>query len=213
MTLSLQDRYVLAHPADAVWPRLSNIEFVAECFPGAALEEQLPDGGHSGSLAMRLGPTKARFAGVVHIELDDAGRTATLRAQGSDSRRSMASADATVRLDSVDTTSSAIAVDVVIEISGPLGQFARAGGAAVTRTLLTDFAGNVDARLAADASTAITLTAEPTRRPVAAPATESPPQRSEMSLARVLARSAWSGLRHAIARLRGKLSTRRGRQA
>ena len=94
MALSLHERYVLGHRAETVWPYLSDIAFVADCFPGATLDEELPDGGHSGSLTMRLGPTKARFAGNVHIDLDDADRTAALRAQGTDSRRSMASADA-----------------------------------------------------------------------------------------------------------------------
>ena len=152
MTLTLDERFVLAHAAEIVWPRLSDIAFVADCFPGATLDGTLPDGGHSGSLSMRLGPTKARFAGTVHVNLDHHGRVAQLHAEGSDSRRSMAAADASVRLESIDATTSAVVLDVAIEISGPLGQFARAGGVQVTRTLLADFITHVECRLAEESA-------------------------------------------------------------
>ena len=215
MTLSLHERYPLAHPADAVWPRLADIAFVAECFPGASLEGEQADGGHNGSLTMRLGPTRARFAGTVHVDLDDSNRIATLRAIGSDSRRSAASADATVRLEPVDESKCTIAVDVDIEISGPLGQFARAGGAEVTRTLLVDFAANVDRRLADAASAAMTTTATDGRDASAsggvaesAPATRPAPP-NELSIGSVVLRSARAALSRAVARIRAVLSRRK----
>jgi hypothetical protein len=121
----------------------------------------------------------------VAIEYDDAGRTATLHAKGGDTRRTRASADATVRVEAMADDTALLHVDAVVDVVGPLSQFARAGGVEFTRTLLHDFAAAVEAALT----------------PAGVDVAPAPPP--ALSLRRVLVRSLAAKLRRGWDRLRG----------
>jgi carbon monoxide dehydrogenase subunit G len=189
MALTLQETYPIGQPAALLWERVTDVHFVADCFPGASLQGQRDDGRHEGVITMQLGPTRVRFEGSVAIEYDDAGRTATLQAKGGDTRRTRASADATVRVEAVAGDTALLHVDAVVDVVGPLSQFARTGGVEVTRTLLHDFAAAVETAL--------------TPAGAGAPARAAPPPTSELSLLRVLLRSLEAKLRRGWGRLRG----------
>src|SRR5262249_21121836 len=86
-------------PAEA-WPVLMDIQRIAPCMPGAQLTEVVDERTYKGNIAVRLGPVALTFAGTVRFEeIDDANRTARVKAQGTDAKgRGGANAGASFRL-------------------------------------------------------------------------------------------------------------------
>ena len=208
MTLSLKERYAVARSTDEVWSSLADIALRRRVFPrcdsGAA---SYPTVGtkarwHSG-WAPRRPASAASFTSTSMMPLvrrrcapkdptpDD---RVPLPMPPSGSKRSM-------------TTSTALDVDVAIEVGGPLGQFARAGGVEVTRTLLGDFAANVDERLASAAAFESAVPEDP------AQTTRTAVSDDAVRVVTVVLRSARTALERAVARARTWLAARRGRPA
>ena len=147
MPVRLDTEFGVTHGARVVWARLHDVEFVATCFPGAELESVQADGGYAGVIRLQLGPTTARFRGIMHVAYDEDTQTATIRARGDDARRTKASATATLIVTADGDGHAHIRVDAEIEVVGSLAQFAQTGGAEVTRLLLRDFAAAMEQRL------------------------------------------------------------------
>ena len=147
--MDIAERFEVPAPVDQVWPHLRDIDAVAECFPGAELTGRDDDGAYAGRIAIKFGPTTATFSGVASIAIEDASRAATIDARGKDKRGS-SRASALVRVRAVDGGSTTtVEIDGSIDVHGPLGAFASAGGAHITRVLLSDFAASMAARVAA----------------------------------------------------------------
>jgi uncharacterized protein len=147
MPVRLDTEFGVAHGASVIWDRLHDVEFVATCFPGAELESVQPDGGYAGVIRLRLGPTTARFRGVMHVSYDEGQQTATITARGDDARRTKASATATLAVTAAGDGNARVEVEAEIEVVGSLAQFAQSGGVEVTRLLLRDFAAAMEQRL------------------------------------------------------------------
>src|SRR5215213_8535912 len=118
------DFTVHAPPAQA-WDVLLDVERVAPCLPGAALEGG--DGTEfAGTMTIKLGPVTTRYAGTVRIEEADAdARRAVMRAQARDARGDgTAAATITTRLEAVPD-GTRVRVETDLAISGPAAQFGR----------------------------------------------------------------------------------------
>ena len=71
-------------PAEA-WAVLMDVRRIAPCMPGAELTEVVDEKNYKGKVAVRLGPVALAFAGLVTFEeIDNANRTARVKAQGTD---------------------------------------------------------------------------------------------------------------------------------
>ena len=84
--IEISQRFVVPAPPDEVWAVLADPHAVVECIPGAALDEDLGDGGYRGSLSVRFGPLRVRFTGSVTLELDEAERAGQITGQGRDAQ-------------------------------------------------------------------------------------------------------------------------------
>jgi uncharacterized protein len=115
-------------PAQA-WPLLMDIERIAPCMPGAKLTEVVDEKTYKGNIAVRLGPVALTFAGTVVFEaLDDANRTARVRAQGTDAKgRGGAHAVSTFRLEP-SAEGSTVVVHTDLNLSGAVAQYGRGVG-------------------------------------------------------------------------------------
>ena len=105
-------------PAEA-WPVLMDIRRIAPCMPGAQLTEVVDKTTYKGNIAVRLGPVALTFAGTVKFEeIDDANRTARVKAQGTDAKgRGGANAAASFRLEPAGTGSKVL-VHTDLALSG-----------------------------------------------------------------------------------------------
>jgi carbon monoxide dehydrogenase subunit G len=188
----LEQTFEVPAPIDRVWAALIDLEQVAPCLPGAAITGRDDDGTYRGEFTVKLGPTTANYRGTIRIEsADEASRTATLAAKGSD-KRGQGGATATIVNTLAETESGGTRVEAVTDfaITGRLASFGRGGMIKdISNRLLRDFAACLQSRLeAAPAPAAPAMTAEeaaasagaaapldPTAAPAPTPAQPPPP--------------------------------------
>src|SRR3989442_592836 len=136
-------------PAEA-WALLMDIERIAPCMPGAQLTEVVDEDYYKGNIAVRLGPVALIFAGIVKFEeLDDAGRTARVRAQGTDAKgRGGAHASASFRLEPA-AAGSKVSVHTDLTLSGAVAQYGRGVGMiqSTAAQLMKQFAASLRAQI------------------------------------------------------------------
>ncbi|MGH7057137.1 MAG: SRPBCC domain-containing protein, partial [Acetobacteraceae bacterium] len=76
--------FAVAVAADALWRELHDLEMVARCMPGVALDGTPEDGRVRGTLGLKLGPITTSFAGTAEVMMDDATHTGVVRGQALD---------------------------------------------------------------------------------------------------------------------------------
>ena len=151
MSLTIKTSFVVAQPPAAVWPALVDIETSAPCFPGAQLQERLPDGSYSGLFTVKLGPMTFAFKGRFRVvQQDDQARTAVMEADGTDSK-GRGGARAQVQLAVCDAGAAGSDVTVVsdVTLSGAVAQYGRGVAMieALSRQLLAQFSKNLSERI------------------------------------------------------------------
>lgn len=140
----------LAHPPEAVFALLGDIEAVAACLPGAVLTARPTPDTVEGGLQVRIGPIAATFRGRARIERDEAARSGSVRGAGSDAGgRSATEGRIRYRVGPGSAAGTArIELEVGYTLTGPLAQFGRPGLVRdVAGRIAAEFARNVDARL------------------------------------------------------------------
>lgn len=134
-----QSATVEADP-DAVWAVVSDPERVAALVPGVVLRGRDDSGGYLGDFTVRFGPTTVVFRGRAAIDLDPGTRAGSLAAHGADARgRSRVSGSLRFRV-GPHAAGSELVSWADVQISGPLGAFAEAGGQQIADQLLTGLA-------------------------------------------------------------------------
>ena len=83
----IKNEFEVAEPVEKVWQFFENIPQVAACLPGAELTEDLGDEKYKGTVAVRMGPVRLRFAGTADIVVrDEAARRIVVNAAGADEK-------------------------------------------------------------------------------------------------------------------------------
>jgi uncharacterized protein len=147
--MKLEQTFEVQAPVAQVWEALIDLERVAPCLPGAAITGHDEDGTYHGTFSVKLGPMTAAYNGTIRVEdVDEASRTATLKARGTD-KRGQGGANATIvnRLTEHDGGTRVEAV-TDFTITGRLAQFGRGGIMEdVSNRLMRDFAQCLSSRL------------------------------------------------------------------
>jgi carbon monoxide dehydrogenase subunit G len=140
--MKLEQSFEVEAPIDVVWGALTDLERVTPCLPGATLVGQGDDNTYEGEFKVKLGPTTASYRGTVHFEsLDEAGHSATMKANGTDKRgHGGASATIVSRLVELDGARTRVELDTDYAITGRLASFGRPGMIQdISNRLLGDF--------------------------------------------------------------------------
>ena len=139
--MKLEQSFSVQAPIDEVWAALIDVERIAPCLPGAEITGQDPDGAYGGTFTVKLGPTTASYRGSLRMEaVDEAARTVTMSAKGTD-RRGQGGASATI-VSTMREEGGATSVDVLTDfhITGRLARFGRSGMIEdISRRLMRDF--------------------------------------------------------------------------
>ena len=158
---------------DQAWALLMDIPRIAPCMPGAELTEVVAARNYKGRISVRLGPVALVFAGRVEIDaINDANRSAKVKAQGSDAKgRGAANATASFRIEPAGDGSKVL-IHTDLMLSGAVAQYGRGVGMiqATAAPIIGQFAGNLRAQLAREvARPAAAATAPGAAVPAAAP--------------------------------------------
>lgn len=132
---------------DEVFTLMNDVERVASCMPGAALDGRDGDTWR-GSVKIKVGPVSAAYAGTVRfLEVDPTGRRLRVQARGADTHGS-GDAEAEVALEVLAAAEGALlqlSTDLVIR--GKIAQFGKGAIATVSDRILQQFAQNLGSLL------------------------------------------------------------------
>lgn len=148
--MQLIDEFTIATAPDRAYAMLIDLARVAPCVPGAEIDPPDVDGVHSGRVSVKLGPMKFVYAGRVRIaEQDPVSRTAVIEGEG----RATGGAD-TAKVRSVITVSatgsgSRVRITTDLDIKGRAAQMGQGVITDVSRRLVSQAAGCIEARLTA----------------------------------------------------------------
>lgn len=140
---------VVSFPRDVVWRELHDFAMVARSMPGVSLEAVSPGDRLRGSLALKLGPITANFAGEAEVSMEDSTHTGIVRSQALD-RKNNSRARSEIHFSLAEEgQSTRLDIKVDFTLSGSLAQFSRGGIVQeLAQRLTRDFAGNLEAAIA-----------------------------------------------------------------
>jgi uncharacterized protein len=123
--MKLENEFTVPAPVDRAWEVLLDLERVAPCLPGAAIDGREGDA-HTGTMTVKIGPITARYTGTVRIEeADEQARRAVMRAQARDARgQGTAAATITSSMEEAED-GTRVRVETDMRITGPAAQFGR----------------------------------------------------------------------------------------
>ena len=139
--MKLENEFTVPAAIDEAWAVLLDVERVAPCLPGAAVDPGGDDGEFNGTMTVKIGPITARYKGTVKIqEADEANRRAVMRAQAKDAR-GQGTAAATIT-STMEEAAEGTKVKVVTDmrVTGPAAQFGRGVMQDVSAKMMRQFA-------------------------------------------------------------------------
>jgi len=145
-----EESFVVARSPATVWAMFADIPVVAACLGGAELTEHDANTAR-GKMRIKLGPIQAGFAGSAVIERDDRAQRGIIRGAGSDKGTGSRTKGEIVYRLAPEAAGQQTRVFLTVEYSlqGALAQFSRSGLVLeLGRRLVSDFAANLNARLA-----------------------------------------------------------------
>jgi carbon monoxide dehydrogenase subunit G len=149
-------------PPGEAWKVLMDIRRIAPCMPGAELTDTVDDRTYKGRIGVRLGPVALTFAGTIKFEdIDAAGHTARVAAQGSDAKgRGAANAVAAFRLEPAGGGTKVL-VHTNLSLSGAVAQYGRGVGIIqlTAAQIVSQFADNLKAQLAKESAAGVAAAA------------------------------------------------------
>ena len=181
MADQLVNEFTVNRPIDEAWGVITDVERIAPCLPGAQLQEIEGDI-YRGLVKLKLGAMTFNIKGqATFMERDEATHRAVLKAEGRDTGgRGNAAAEIVATAESLSPTATSVSVTTDLQTSGKMAQFGRNVIGDVSKKLMDQFAGNLNAMLddaatsprvetedgAVDTSTAANDGADPADQPV-----------------------------------------------
>src|SRR4028118_375332 len=85
--MKINHEFTVSAPIEQAWETMLNLERIAPCLPGAAIQEEKGDGEYDGTMKVKIGPITANYKGTVKVEeADEENHRAVLQATGRDAR-------------------------------------------------------------------------------------------------------------------------------
>jgi carbon monoxide dehydrogenase subunit G len=163
--ISINEKIVVTSPPERVWEVISDPSAVVSCIGGAELGPSHDDGSFDGTLAIRFGGLRVKFAARVALDLDESAHEGRLTARGADGQGATRfNASATFRVVEGDAPGTSwVFCDGEIKLNGKLAKLIESGAGAVVSRMTKDFTDQLLLRCAAPNSA-------PDSAPEAAPA-------------------------------------------
>jgi uncharacterized protein len=149
--MEIRQSFRVAFAPKQVWRCFSDIESLIGCLPGASLAAPPSDGKLLLSMAVKLGPIAAKFAGQGEIALDASLQSGRIAGGGTDAKsgsRVKGEASFSLHDESAEAASTRVDICVDYSIAGSLAQFSRAGIVReLAQRLTAQFSDNLRAKL------------------------------------------------------------------
>jgi uncharacterized protein len=146
--MQLENSFTVNASPDRVFAYLLDVNKVVGCVPGAELSEVVDETTFKGKVKVKVGPITVAYSGTARIaERDDAGRSATLEAEGRETTGpGSARAKAIMKVEA-DGTGSVVKVTTDYSVAGRVAQFGRGVMEDVSRRIVNDMAACIKANV------------------------------------------------------------------
>jgi Uncharacterized conserved protein len=174
MAMQFEHEFTVPVPVDQAWPVLLDVERVAPCLPGAAVDS-VEGNTFTGRMKVKVGPITVTYSGKASFEeVDKDAHKVTLKASGRETRGA-GTANATVRARLLDEGGQTkVTVETSFNVTGRPAQFGRGVMAEVGGRLIDRFAENLAELLRGDTGAAAEQEAAKGAEPAAATGTAKP---------------------------------------
>lgn len=142
--MEFHNEFTVSADVATTWATLTDLERIAPCLPGAALEE-IDGDDHKGRVRVKVGPVAMTYQGTARIvEADPETRTARIVARGRESKGAgNASADITAVL-TESGSGTHVRIHTELEITGKPAQFGKSVMQEVGTLIIDQFAGRLE---------------------------------------------------------------------
>lgn len=146
--MRIEDRFTVSLPVRDTWDVLRDVERIAPCMPGAALQEVEGDS-YRGVVKVKLGAISAQYKGAVRFtDVDEAAHRMVLQADGRETRgQGNASATITATLEDTGGGNTEVVIETDLSITGRVAQFGRGVMDDVSSAMLRQFVSCLEADL------------------------------------------------------------------
>jgi uncharacterized protein len=174
--MQLENSFTVGAPPERVFAYLLDVNKIVGCVPGAELSEVVDPTTFKGKVKIKVGPITVAYNGTARIvDRDDAGRAATLEADGRETT-GPGSARAKARMTvEADPSGSLVRIVTDYSVAGRVAQFGRGVMEDVSRRIVNDMAACIKTNVEAGEPSSASGEAGADAAPSAAPPTAPPP--------------------------------------
>jgi carbon monoxide dehydrogenase subunit G len=152
--MELHGEVLVAAPRERVWAALNDANVLQRCIPGCEAMEVLSDAEKRATVAVKVGPVRARFQGCVRLEDIRPGEGCTLQFEGKGGAAGMARGSAHVTL-SDENGDTRLNYATQASVAGKLGQVGGRMIEAAARQMADQFFATFQAEVAPVAETVV----------------------------------------------------------
>jgi uncharacterized protein len=139
--VKINNEFTVSAPVEKAWDVILDLEQVAPCLPGAAIQEEKGDGEYEGTMKVKIGPITANYKGTVKFEeVDEANRRVVLEATGRDARGQGTASATIVSTMQEQGDKTKVNVETDMKLTGRAAQFGRGIAQDVATKMLGQFA-------------------------------------------------------------------------
>ncbi|CAA9411276.1 MAG: hypothetical protein AVDCRST_MAG22-1902 [uncultured Rubrobacteraceae bacterium] len=141
------------------WSRMLDLEKIAPCLPGAAVQEERGDGEYEGTMEVEIGPITVGYKGMVKFEeTDETNHRAVLQATGRETRGQGTASATIVSTLHDERDGTRVNVETDMQMTGRAAQFGRDLAQDVATRILDQFAACLEREISGGGAAAGTTT-------------------------------------------------------
>src|SRR5215213_8832678 len=143
--MKINNEFTVGSPIQQAWDTMLNLERIAPCLPGAAIQEEKDDGEYDGTMKVKIGPITANYKGNVKFEeVDEENHRAVLQGTGRDARGQGTASATIVSTLEEESDGTKVSVETDMKLTGRAAQFGRGIAQDVATKMLDQFASCVE---------------------------------------------------------------------
>jgi uncharacterized protein len=176
--MKINNEFTVGAPIQQAWDTMLNLERIAPCLPGAAIQEEKDEGEYDGTMKVKIGPITANYKGTVKFEeVDEDNHRAVLQATGRDARGQGTASATIISTLQEEGDGTKVSVETDMKLTGRAAQFGRGIAQDVATKMLDQFASCLEEEITGgpEEGAAAAATAEPTGEENGSQQEEAPP--------------------------------------
>jgi carbon monoxide dehydrogenase subunit G len=139
--MKINNEFTVSAPIQQAWDTMLNLERIAPCLPGAAIQDEKDEGEYDGTMKVKIGPITANYKGTVKFEeVDEENHRAVLQATGRDARGQGTASATIVSTLQEESDGTKVSVETDMKLTGRAAQFGRGIAQDVATKMLDQFA-------------------------------------------------------------------------